>query len=210
MSWFLSLPYLLRIFISLVIAFIMLFIVVSLSSSRQKNEMVWATGEKEIKHSFADLPLTVYADSSFGDAHMESILMAINDMNAAGCTLVVIVDEPKEAYIHIRHEPCDRVSRHPGCTWKKKTSNKIVIQVGEPGTVTMSYLLFFHELTHAFGLAHDGVYPVPDSSSDALIFVPITANNAFEHSGRLGQGKLLPGLTGKDSAALKKRYCPSL
>ena len=44
---------------------------------------------------------------------------------------------------------------------------------------------------------------------DAVLFVPITANNASEHAYRLGIGKHLPRLSDKDEAALEGRYCRS-
>lgn len=210
MNWFLSLSYLLRIGMGLIAAFAMFVIIANLNLSREESELVWANGDRAISHKPEAIPLSIFVDSSFGSAHTESLLEAVDGINMVGCTLVIVVPNLDAADIHIRHEACDRSSNHPGCTWLNPASGQIVIQIGQPGNVTMSYLLFFHELTHAFGLAHDGVYPVPDKSYDALTFVPITANNAVEHAYRLDQGKLLPGLSGKDSAALSSRYCPSL
>ena len=213
MKWFLNLPYFVRITIGLSVAAGMFILIWQLNKKRQALEPVWADGERTIEHNLAKLPLTVYFDEEFGPAHGESVLQAVKDMNAVGCTLMVPVPSLEGAAIHIRSEGCEKDAEskpnHPGCTWLNPATGQIIIQVGQPGDVTASYLIFFHELTHAWGLAHDGVYKVPERPDDAPLFIPITANNSFEHAYRLGQGKHLPGLSDKDRAALKGRYCGS-
>lgn len=212
MSWFLHLPYPLRIAIGLTVALAMFLGIWHLNSKRQELEPVWATGEGELRHELSKLPLTVYVDPEFGKAHGESVAQAIRDMNAIGCTLMVEASDPSGADMVIRNEGCDKnaatVPNHPGCAWLDPKTGQVIVQVGQPGDVTTSYLIFFHELTHAFGLAHDGVYKVPERAQDSLMFVPITANNAFEHAYRLGSGFHLPRLSDKDKAAMKARYCP--
>ena len=182
-----------------------------LNKERQNNELVWAEGERSIEHDRKSLPLKVFVDQSFGSAHTESADQAIGEWNRSTCIMMVRTYELELADIHIQHEPCDkdsdRVPNHPGCTWLVPKTGRIIIQVGQPGDVTMSYLIFFHEVTHAFGLAHDGIYRVPEKPENSLLFIPITANNAWEHSYRLGYGQHLPRLSDKDEAAVKKRYC---
>jgi hypothetical protein len=211
MSWFLHLPQHIRIIIAIQVAVVMFVAVWYLNSHRQAAELVWAEGEQAVEHELSKLPLRVYLDQSFGE-HGDSAAKALEDMNDATCTLMVEVPLLEDADIHIRHEPCDRNAEsganHPGCTWLDPKTGQIIVQVGQPGDITMSYLIFFHELTHAFGLAHDGIYKVPEEAADSLLFVPITANNSFEHAYRLNHGKHLPRLSDKDEAALKTRYCP--
>lgn len=209
MSWFLNLPYALRLTLGISLALAMFLGIWHLNKKRQALEPVWASGEAELSHDRASLPLTVYLDRSFGD-HGDSAAKAMKDMNAATCNLLVEVPDLQGADIHIRHEPCDKDAdkkpNHPGCAWLNPLSGQVIIQVGQPGDITTSYLIFFHELTHAFGLAHDGVYKVPMKVEDSVLFVPITANNAHEHAYRLGRFHL-PRLSDKDEAAMVERYC---
>lgn len=211
MSWFLHLPYALRITIGLSVALAMFLGIWHLNKERQALEPVWAEGKEAVQHDLAKLPLKVYFDQSFGD-HGDSAAQALEDMNDATCTLMAEVPLLEGADIHVRHEPCDKDAdkrpNHPGCTWLDPKTGQIIIQVGQPGDITMSYLIFFHEFTHAFGLAHDGIYRVPMKVADSLMFVPITANNAFEHAYRLGRFQM-PRLSDKDEAAMIDRYCPS-
>ena len=213
MKWFLNLPYAVRLAIAIpltIAAFVGIWQMHE-AQERKAPELVWAVEKEAIHHSQEKLPLSVFIDEEFGDAHGKSVRQAIVDMNAVGCTLMEEASALEGADIHIRNEGCqkDAESRpnHPGCTWLDPKTGQIIIQVGQPGNVTASYLIFFHELTHAWGLAHDGVYRVPTRSQDSPMFVPITANNSFEHAYRLGHGLRLPGLSDKDTAALKKRYC---
>jgi len=209
MKWFLNLPQWVRLSIALPLALVMFLGIWHFNKKRQANEVVWATGAEAVEHK--GLPLTVFIDESFGDAHTESIEKAIGDMNGETCTLMVTVAELAQADIHVRHEPCskdaDTRPNHPACTWRNPNTEQIVIQIGQPGDVTMSYLMAYHEFTHGWGLAHDGVYKVPEEAADSLMFVPITANNSFEHAYRLSHGFHLPRLSDKDGAALKGRYC---
>ena len=209
MKWFLDLPQWARLTIALPLALIMFLGIWHFNKKRQANEAVWAVGEGELVHKQEKLPLTVYMDQSFGD-HGDSATKAMEDMNAATCNLLVEVPDLQGADIHISHEPCDKDAdkkpNHPGCAWLNPKTGQVVIQVGQPGDITTSYLIFFHELTHAFGLAHDGVYGVPMKVADSAMFIPITANNAHEHAYRLGRFQM-PRLSDKDEAALKERYC---
>ena len=210
MSWFLNLPQLLRIAIAGTLAIVMFLGIWHFSQKRQANEAVWATGEAELAHAREKLPLTVYIDLSFG-AHRDGLTKAVELTNKATCTLMVEVSKPAGVDIHIRHTGCskdaDRQPNHPGCTWLDPTTGQIIIEVGQPGDLTTSFLIFWHELTHAWGLAHDGVYRVPRRVEDSSMFIPITANNAPEHAYRLGHGLFLPRLSDKDTAALLDRYC---
>jgi hypothetical protein len=209
MKWFLSLPQWARLSIALPLALMMFVSVWHFNKKRQALEPVWASGEAELSHRPENIPLTVYLDQSFGD-HGDSAAKAMEDMNAATCTLLVEVPDLQGVDIHIRHEPCDKDAdkkpNHPGCAWLDPISGQVIIQVGQPGDITTSYLIFFHELTHAFGLAHDGIYKVPMKVEDSAMFVPITANNAHEHAYRLGRFHM-PRLSDKDEAAMKTRYC---
>lgn len=190
----------------------MLFVTVwHFNGKRQEREAVWAQGTSEVRIDLDRLPVPVYIDKAFGDAHEKSIRMAIGDMNDVGCQLMVVVADIGDADVHFINEGCDYNSssepNHPGCTWFDAPRGLSVVQIGQPGNVTTSYLIAFHEATHVFGLAHDGVYRVPEEAEDSLMFVPITANNAPEHAYRMYHGKLLPGLSDKDSEALQNRYC---
>lgn len=209
MKWFLNLPQWARLSIALPLALMMFVGIWHFNQKRQALEVVWATGAEAVEHKA--LPLTVFIDESFGEAHIESVEKALSEMNRETCTLMTTVEELAKADIHVRHEPCskdaDTKPNHPGCAWRNPQTEQIVIQIGQPGDVTMSYLIAYHEFTHAWGLAHDGVYRVPEEAEDSALFVPITANNAFEHAYRLGFGFHLPRLSDKDSAALKERYC---
>ena len=211
MKWFLNLPYAVRLAIAIPLAIGAFFLVWHLNSKRQELEVVWAEGENALHHPKELLPLSVFIDEEFGDAHGKSVRQAIVDMNAVGCTLMEEASALEGADIHIRNEGCEKDAEsrpnHPGCTWLDPRTGQVIVQVGQPGDVTTSYLIFFHELTHAWGLEHDGVYKVPARAKDSRMFVPITANNSFEHAYRLGHGLRLPGLSDKDTAALKKRYC---
>jgi hypothetical protein len=211
MQWFLSLPQWARLSIALPLALGMFLGIWHFNKKRQENEAVWATGDQSVSWEKKDLPRTVFVDESFGKAHIESAEKAIKEWNDSTCVMMVRTYEPSGAGIHIRHEPCDKDAdsepNFPGCAWQNPSTKQIVIQVGQPGDVTMSYLIFLHELTHAWGLAHDGIYKVPEKPADSQMFVPITANNAHEHSYRLGAGFHLPRLSDKDEAAMKKRYC---
>jgi hypothetical protein len=211
MKWFLNLPQWGRLSIALPLALMMFLGIWHFNKKRQALEATWAAGDAEIVWEVKDLPRTVYIDESFGDAHIESAEQAIEDWNDSTCKMMVRTDDLAIADIHIRHEPCDKDAdkkpNHPGCAWVNPRTGQIVIQVGQPGDVTTSYLIFFHELTHGWGLAHDGVYEVPEEAADSLLFVPITANNAHEHGYRLSHGKHLPSLSDKDKGAVKGRYC---
>lgn len=213
MKWFLNLPQWARLSIALPLALGMFIGIWQLNKERQANEAVWSEGAWEIEHDLKKLPLKVFIDKSFGKAHIESAEQAIKDWNGATCTMMVRTYDLELADIHIRHEPCDKDAdkkpNHPACTWLNPKTGQIIIQVGQPGDVTMSYLIFLHEDTHAWGLAHDGIYRVPEKPEKSVMFIPITANNAWEHSYRLGAGFHLPRLSDKDEAAVKKRYCES-
>jgi len=176
------------------------------------HEPTWDERGIAVEHRRGDIPLSVFVDRSFGGDHVASAERAISSINRdAGCTLMSPIYLLDNADIHIRHEACDEGSEfqpnHPGCTWSNPSRERTIIQVGQPGNTTTSYLIFYHELTHAIGLAHDGVYVVPGRGDESLMFVPITANNAHEHSYRLGIGKHLPSMSDKDRSVLKQRYC---
>ena len=193
----------LGLFLALVGA-VLIFLVVS---GRQDRELVWAQDEAEMDWRWAELPIKVYVDRDWG-AHVGSAMSAMKAMNSgAGCELMAMADNLDDADVHIQYEVCSTGNPdHAGCTWRDRTSGIVVVQVGQPGDVTQSFVVFFHELTHVWGLAHDGYYTVPRSGSESM-FVPITANNAGSHAYRLGRGKRLPSLSDKDKSALANRYC---
>lgn len=193
---------------SLSIALMMFAMTYLFHSRKQAREPVWAEGERAVVHPREKLPLSVFVDESFGH-HKISATKAMADLNQATCQIVGKTSEQSRADIHIRHEPCSkRNTDHPACTWLDPSTGQIIIQVGRPADTTTSYLIFFHELTHAFGLAHDGTYPVPRDSANTQVFIPITASNAPAHAYRLSLGLYIPMLSDKDTAAMKRRYCP--
>lgn len=188
-----------------------MFLIGYLYEKKTENEPTWAADDKDIVWEKKDLPRTVFIDESFGRAHIKSAEKAVKEWNDSTCVMMVRTYELEHADIHVRHEPCDKDAdkqpNHPGCAWLNPRTGQIVIQVGQPGDVTMSYLIFLHEFTHGWGLAHDGIYKVPAKPEDSRMFVPITANNAHEHAYRLGTGFHLPRLSDRDQSAVKKRYC---
>lgn len=206
MKWFINLPMWARLTIGLSVAAGMFVLIWYLNSERQKHEPVWAEGDKAVFWPRPQLPLKVYAPDWEG--HTGSVRDAVKTFGEmVGCTLMVMTNRADDADITILNEGCETGPNHAGCTFYDPAKKKALIKVGQPGDVTQSYVIFYHELTHAWGLAHDGVYPLPQPGEKPALFVPITADNAGAHSNRLGQGALLPALSDKDREALWKRYC---
>lgn len=171
---------------------------------QQRQEPVWQGNGPPAW--MALLPLTVRVDPAFGAAHVASAEQAVREVNRV-CPILRLVPYGEPATITIMNEGCVTSPHHAGCTFLHPEEQTVTIQVGQPGDVTQSYLVFLHELGHALGLAHDGVYPVPDDPRDALPFVSIMADNVAEHGDRLSAGLHLPMLSERDRDALSARFC---
>lgn len=210
MKWFMSLPYWSRISLALTLAAAMFALAWRLHRERAAAEAVWATGAQAVEWPLEELPIRVWGDPEFG-SHLRSLSQAVTDINqAAGCILLAETPSREIAHVEVVNEGCETAENHAGCTFRDPTTSRFLVKVGQPGDITQSYLIFYHELAaHVLGLAHDGRYPIPRDPAQAMQFIPITAVNAPEHAYRLGQGLLLPQLSDKDRAALQERYCAS-
>lgn len=164
-----------------------------LHDEREKNEVVWATGEKAVEWPKDQLPVQV-AVLPHSDINKQSISYAI-DMWNKDCKLLELVDIQADHHVIIQrgsvgHKDPETGKTLAGSTYFKPSTGQFLVTIHQPGDITAEYLILAHELGRVLGLATDD-YP----SSIMASGVQSVKEPPY------------PSPTRKDRKALKERYC---